>query len=92
MTERHRVIHCDGHFILAVVRFVVPLAMYSFRINKKLARPISYSFRFTSEEHQEALLSEPLPAALRNDENDLSRAVMTTWALTVQKIEQESPL
>ena len=45
-----------------------------------------------SEEHQQALLSEPLPAALGNNENDLSRAVMTTWALTVQKIEQESPL
>ena len=45
-----------------------------------------------SEEHQQALLSEPLPAAIRNDGNDLSRAVMTTWALSVQKIEQESPL
>ena len=45
-----------------------------------------------SEEHQQALLSEPLPAALRNDGDDLSRAVMTTWALSVQKIEQESPL
>ena len=45
-----------------------------------------------SEEHQQTLLSEPLPAALGNDENDVSRAVMTTWALTVQKIEQESPL
>ena len=45
-----------------------------------------------SEEHQQALLSEPLPAALQNDKNDLSRAVMTAWALTVQKIEQESPL
>ena len=45
-----------------------------------------------SEEHQKTLLSEPLPAAIRNDGNDLSRAVMTTWALSVQKIEQESPL
>ena len=44
------------------------------------------------EEHQEALLSEPLPAALHNDRADLSRAVMTTWTLSVQKIEQESPL
>ena len=44
------------------------------------------------EEHQEALLSEPLPAPLQNDRTDLSRAVMTTWALSVQKIEQESPL
>ena len=45
-----------------------------------------------SEEHQQALLSEPLPPALRNEGTDLSRAVMTTWALSVQKIEQESPL
>ena len=45
-----------------------------------------------SEEHQQALLSEPLPAALRNDGNDFSRAAMTTWTLTAQKIEQESPL
>ena len=45
-----------------------------------------------SEEHQQILLSEPLPTALGNDENDHSRAVMTTWALTVQRIEQESPL
>ena len=45
-----------------------------------------------SEEHQQALLSEPLPAALRNDGTDLSRAVMTTWALSVQRIEKESPL
>ena len=45
-----------------------------------------------SEEHQQALLSEPLPAALRNDQNDFSRAAMTTWTLTAQKIEQESPL
>ena len=45
-----------------------------------------------SEEHQQALLSEPLPAALRNNRTDSSRAVMTTWALTAQKIEQQSPL
>ena len=45
-----------------------------------------------SEERQQALLSEPLPAALRNDNIDLSRALMTTWQLTVQKIEEESPL
>ena len=44
------------------------------------------------EEHQKELLSEPLPAALHNDRADLSRAVMTTWALSVQKIEQVSPL
>ena len=44
------------------------------------------------EKHQQTLLSEPLPAALRNGQNDLSRAAMTTWTLTVQKIEQESPL
>ena len=45
-----------------------------------------------SEEHQQALLSKPLPATLQYDKTDLSRAVMTTWALSVQKIEQESPL
>ena len=45
-----------------------------------------------SEKNQQELLSEPLPAALQNDKTDLTRAVMTTWQLTVQKIEQESPL
>ena len=45
-----------------------------------------------SEENQQALLSEPLPAILRNSITDHSRAVMTTWALTVRKIEQASPL
>ena len=45
-----------------------------------------------SEDHQKALLSEPLPAALRENKTNNSRAVMTTWALTVQKIEQQSPL
>ena len=45
-----------------------------------------------SEKNQQELLSEPLPAALRNDTNDLTRAVMTTWQLTVHRIEQESPL
>ena len=44
------------------------------------------------EEYQEELLSEPLPAAVHSDRADLSRAVMTTWTLSVQKIEQESPL
>ena len=45
-----------------------------------------------SEENQQALLSKPLPAALGNSATDHSRAVMTTWALTVRKIEQENPL
>ena len=45
-----------------------------------------------SERNQQELLSEPLPAALRNDNAGLTRAVMTTWQLTVQRIEQESPL
>ena len=52
-----------------------------------------YLARFQeSEEHQQALLSKPLPAAQRNTGTDSSGAVMTTWALTVQKIAQESPL
>ena len=45
-----------------------------------------------SEENQQELLSEPVPAALQGDKSNLSRAVMTTWGLTVQKIEQDSPL
>ena len=45
-----------------------------------------------SEKNQQELLSEPLPAALRNDKTDPTKAVMTTWQLTVQRIEQESPL
>ena len=45
-----------------------------------------------NEKKQQELLSEPLPAALRKDKNDHSRAVMTTWQLTVQMIEQENPL
>ena len=45
-----------------------------------------------SERNQQELLSEPLPAALRNDKTDPTKAVMTTWQLTVQRIEQESPL
>ena len=31
-----------------------------------------------------------LPAALRNDETDFSRALMTTCALSVQRLERES--
>ena len=45
-----------------------------------------------SEKNQQELLSEPLPAVLRNDRAGLTRAVMTTWQLSVQRIEQESPL
>ena len=45
-----------------------------------------------SEENQHELLSEPLPTALRSSTTDDSRAAMTTLALTVRKIEQESPL
>ena len=45
-----------------------------------------------SEKNQQELLSEPLPAALRNDKAGLTRAVMTTWQLSVERMEQESPL
>ena len=44
------------------------------------------------EDRQLELFSDPLPAALPNNGADHSRAVMTTWALTVQKIEQGSPI
>ena len=43
-----------------------------------------------SERHQEARLSEMLPAALRTDETDISRAVMTTCALSVQRLERKA--
>ena len=56
--------------------------------------PVSYYLALfqESEKNQQELLSEPVPAALRSDKTDLTRAVMTTWQLTVQRIEQESPL
>ena len=57
----------------------IPIAEYLARFQK-------------SEEQQEGFMSKPLPDALRTDKPDLSRAVMTTWQLTVQRIEQESPL
>src|SRR5437588_4087824 len=55
--------------------------------------PTNYLALFRrGEKNQHELLSEPLPASLRNDQTDHSRAVMTTWQLTVEKIEQESLL
>ena len=45
-----------------------------------------------SEKNQQELLSEPLPAVVRNDNAGLTRAVMTTWQLTIKRIEQGGPL
>jgi hypothetical protein len=44
------------------------------------------------EENLEEFLSKSLPATIRNQENDVSRAVMTTWSLTVNRIQQDNPL
>ena len=43
------------------------------------------------ERNQRDLLSEALPVAIRN-EGHTSRAVMTTWEITTDKIQQESPV
>jgi hypothetical protein len=44
------------------------------------------------EEKQQEFLSKSLPAIIRNEEDNPSRAVVTTWSLTVNRIQQDNPL